>query len=314
MEDLMSHEMRRLDEKIRNSTIPLQEQMELGAEAKMPVLRSTLLEYFQAPINPMHSLPILETIGGRRYDELAIIDAVCIMRFMAGETKEKPEYLINSLVKLFIDVQQEELKAFFEEKFTEYSMMGGKNRMAFAAREYEKLAVDRLSRHYPELNGLGFGDMTFRNAMRSFPVVLQWIDFLRMIADGHPFNTKVVDTSTPPQESKGDELSYPDVALILAYEKINVTTKDEALKHGAAYRTMTAKTADLMLLQQCTPVYSSDDRLAPIQVVNNKRQVKELRKRLFRIEPHLSNNAKPLFTTELEMVNQYLEKENKRTL
>jgi hypothetical protein len=77
---------------------------------------------------------------------------------------------------------------------------------------------------------------------------------------------------------------------------------------------MTAKTADLMLLQQCTPVYSSEDRLAPIQVVNNKRQVKELRKRLFRIEPHLSDKAKPLFTTELKMVNQYLEKEDKRTL
>lgn len=184
MEDLVSQEMSRLAEKIRSSAITLQEKMELEAKARMPVLRSTLLEYFQIPTNPIRSLPVLETIGGRRYDELAIIDAVCIMRFMAGETKEKPEYFINSLVKAFIDVQQEELEAFFDEKFVEYSMMGGRDRMVFAAREYEKLAVDSLSRHYPEIDEPGFGNMTFRNAMRSFPVVLQWIDFLKAIGEG----------------------------------------------------------------------------------------------------------------------------------
>jgi hypothetical protein len=125
---------------------------------------------------------------------------------------------------------------------------------------------------------------------------------------------------TPPQGRKASTgaangpLSYAEVALILAYEKISVTSKAEAKEHGAKYGRMTATNSDLQLLEACMEVFSKEERLAPLKVENNGRQVKPLKRKLDKIEPHLSASAKPLLEEERKKVSEYLKKLNNRGL
>jgi hypothetical protein len=145
---------------------------------------------------------------------------------------------------------------------------------------------------------------------------LQWLKTLQ--ANPEP----VTEPVTPPQDKEGSTgaeseqkqgLSYPNTALALAYERISVTTKEEALQYGANYREMTVKNAATMLLRECPQVFHAKDRLAALDEFNNKRPVSELKKRMDIIKPVLSETAKPLLEQELGMVNEYLEKLRKRT-
>jgi hypothetical protein len=162
----------------------------------------------------------------------------------------------------------------------------------------------------------------FKDILGSFPIALQWIDLLKEVGEGRieiAEELPLTETSAPPKLTADDtdthkrELSYPEVAFILAYEQISVTTKDEAKKHGAQYRKMEADNAPLMLSSECVKVFSPYDRLAGLRRGNNKREMKALRTRLLKIEPHLSEKAKPLFNSEFEKVIGHLEKLAKRT-
>lgn len=154
------------------------------------------------------------------------------------------------------------------------------------------------------------------------PIAQQWAEHLERIASetatGDPAQPE--RANTPPQGNEGDTgaenrlLSYPEVALILAYERISITNKTEAAMYGAKYGRMTATNSDLQLLNDCTLVYSAEDRLASLEVVNNGRKVGAFNRKLRKIEPHLSDKAKPLFHLELQQVEKYLNTLNSRRL
>lgn len=153
---------------------------------------------------------------------------------------------------------------------------------------------------------------------------LQWLKELQPSVNASDSAQGITEqpewASTPPQGNEGGTgakkcaLSYAEVALILAYERISVTNKADAREHGAKYGRLTATNSDVQLLDACIPVFSKQDRLAPLDSENNGKKVKPLQKQLKKIEPHLSDRAKPLFTEEFGLVSEYLEKLKKRKL
>jgi hypothetical protein len=137
--------------------------------------------------------------------------------------------------------------------------------------------------------------------------------------DVHPLSE--AEDSTNSLEGNDDEtsvgksdLSYPNIAIALAYEGIRVTNKEEAKILGVKYRRMTATNAAAMLLANCQVYYSREYRLESLKTENNKRAVGALKNRLETIKPRLSDAGKLQLDKELQQVEDYLRRLARRTL
>jgi len=247
----------------------------------------------------------LFTSENAKFNEAAQTDLEMIKAYGELRTTATRELLTEQLIndKAKAEADPSELQALFDAKLSE-AIRSGKAR---TPQGFAKAQINRLGKAWADIFDL-------------FPIAEQYTEHLKGIAEATEKPAPVADTSAaaePNEGGKGAEkclLSYPEVALILAYERISVTNKAEAAKHGAKYGRMTAANSDLQLLNDCILVYSASDRLALLNEENNGRKVSAFKRQLKKIEPHLSDKAKPLLNSELQKVENHLVKLARRTL